>query len=153
VVQFCASVPLSYSIPLANFLFIISKRCCFYQLYFLCNFSPSSRCSTRISPWTILIHTLHYSQFSFLWFVCRPSSICWWTQLFISFRAPEFSISPPTFYTYKIQLISSLNGCLQIFFHSISLKLSFFLLVCLLNYLKSMILLFYCLQNVTITLA
>jgi len=50
--------------------------------------------------------------------------------------------SPPIFYTYKIQLISSLNGCLLIFPNSISLKLSFFLLVYLLNYLKSLILLF-----------
>jgi len=33
------------------------------------------------------------------------------TQLFISFRAPN---SPPIFYTYKTQLILSLNGCLQI---------------------------------------
>jgi len=49
------------------------------------------------------------------------------------------------FYTYKIQLILSLNGCLQIFSHSINLKLSFFLLVYLLNYLKSLILLCQCL--------
>jgi len=49
---------------------------------------------------------------------------------------------PPIFYTYKIQLVSSLNGCLQIFSHSINLKLSFFLLAYLLNYLKSLILLF-----------
>jgi len=44
------------------------------------------------------------------------------TQLFISFRAPEFSTL-------------SLNGCLLIFCHSISLNLSFFSLVYLLNYL------------------
>jgi len=50
--------------------------------------------------------------------------------------------SPPIFYTYKIQLIQSFNGCLLIFSHSISLKLSFFLLVYLLNYLKYLILLF-----------
>jgi len=48
--------------------------------------------------------------------------------------------SPPIFCTYKIQLISSLNGCLQSFSHSINLKLSFFLLAFLLNYVKSLIL-------------
>jgi len=34
--------------------------------------------------------------------------------------------SLPICYTYKIQLISSLNRCLQIFSHAINLKLSFF---------------------------
>jgi len=61
------------------------------------------------------------------------------TQLFTSSGHLN---SPPIFYTYKIQLILSLNGCLQIFSHSINLKLSFFLLAYLLNYLKSLILLF-----------
>jgi len=44
--------------------------------------SNSKRCSTRFSPWTTLIHTLYYSsQFSYLWFVCRPSSsICWFNE-------------------------------------------------------------------------
>jgi len=62
---------------------------------------------------------------------------------------------PPIFYTYKIQLILSLNGCLLIFSHSINLKLSFFLLVYLLNYLKFLILLFQVLMpsNVIITQA
>jgi len=32
------------------------------KLYFLCNFSPLSRCSTRISPWTTFIHTPYYSS-------------------------------------------------------------------------------------------
>jgi len=54
---------------------------------------------------------------------------------------------PPIYYTYKIQLISSLNGCLLIFSHSINLKLSFVLLVYLLNYLKSLLMP----SNVTIT--
>jgi len=34
--------------------------------------------------------------------------------------------SPPIFYTYKIKLILSLNGCLLIFSHAIMSKLSFF---------------------------
>jgi len=50
---------------------------CFYQLCFLCSVCLSSRGSTRISPWSSLIHTLHYSyQFSYLLFVCRSSSYC-----------------------------------------------------------------------------
>jgi len=74
-----------HSYFLAYFSFIISKLCRFYQLYFLCSVSPSSRCSTRISPnWSSLIHTPHYSsQFSFLWFVCRSSSICWWHSIVV----------------------------------------------------------------------
>jgi len=35
--------------------------------------------------------------------------------------------SPPKFYTYKIQLISTLNGCLLIFSHSIKSKTEFLL--------------------------
>jgi len=43
---------------------------------------PSWRCSTRISPCSSLIHTLHYStQFSNLCFVCHSSSICWWHSI------------------------------------------------------------------------
>jgi len=100
----------------------------------------SPRCSTRISPWSTLIHTLHYSsQFSYLWFVCRSSSICRYdTQLFISFRASEFSAN-----------ILHLQNTIDLFCQwmsanllSINLKLSFFLLAYLLNYLKSLILLF-----------
>jgi len=71
-----------HSYFLVYFLSIFSNLCRFYQLYFLCNFSPSSRCSTRISPWTTLIHTLYYSsQFSYLWFVCLSSSICRWHSI------------------------------------------------------------------------
>jgi len=55
----------------------------------------------------------------------------------------EHRNSPPIFYTSKIQLILSLNGCLLIFPLSINQsKMSFFLVVYLLNYLKSLILLF-----------
>ena len=70
-----------HSYFLAYFLFIISKLCRFYQLYFLCSISPSSRRSTRINPWSSPIHTLHYSQFSYLWFICWSSSICWWHSI------------------------------------------------------------------------
>jgi len=47
--------------------------------------------------------------------------------------------SLPIFYPYKIQLILSLIRCLQIFSHSINLKLSVFLLVYLLNYFLIML--------------
>jgi len=31
---------------------------------------------------SVLIHTLHYSsQFSYFWFVCRPSSVYWWHSI------------------------------------------------------------------------
>jgi len=133
-----------HSYFLANLLIIILKRFRLYQLYFLCTFLPSSRCSTRISPWTTLIHTLHYcSQLSYICFVCQPSSILLMT---LNCSSPFGHLnSSPIVYTYKRQLIASLNGCLQIFSHSINPKLSFFVLTYLLNYLKYLILLFYCL--------
>jgi len=67
--------------------------CLIYQLYFLCNFYPSSRCSTRISPWTTLIHTLYTTPLSS--FISNSSVghhlFADDTQLFIFFRAIEFS--------------------------------------------------------------
>jgi len=64
------------------------------------------------------------------------------TQLFISYRTPELSANILNLQN-TIDLVSQcLNGCLLIFSHSINLKLNFFLLVYLLNYLKSLILLF-----------
>jgi len=64
-------------------------------------------------------------------------------QITLYFSSPSGHMkSPPIFYTYKIQLISFLNEYLLILSHSINLKLSFFVLAYLLNYLKSLILLF-----------
>jgi len=77
--------------------------------YFLCNFSPSSRYSTRISPWTTLIHTPYYS--SLVLSLIRLSAIIY-LLMTLNCSSPSGHLNyPAIFYTYKIQLISSLNGC------------------------------------------
>jgi len=91
-----------------------------------------------------LDHSYSYSTLllSVLLSLIRPSAVIY-LLMTLNCSSPSGHLnSPPIFYSYKTQLISSLNGCLQIFSHSINVKLSFFLLAYLLNYLKSLILLF-----------
>jgi len=93
-----------HSYFLAYFLLIISKLCRFYQLYFLCSVSPSSRCSTRISPWTTLTHTLHYSsQFSYQ---IRLSVIIYcWCHSIVHLLPGTWILRQYSTPIYKIQLI------------------------------------------------
>jgi len=131
-----------HSYFLANFLIIISKLCRFYQLYFICNFSPFVKVFYKDQS---LDHSYSYSALllsSVLLSPIRLSAIIY-LLMTLNCSSPSGHLnSPPLVYTYKIQLISSLNGCLLIFSRRINLKQSFFLLAYLLNYLKSLILFF-----------
>jgi len=127
-----------HSYFLAYFLFIISKFCRFYHLYFLWSVFPSSKCSTRISPWSSLIHT-PLSSFISDSSVSHPLIFTYDTQLFIFFRAPKFSANVLRLQN-KINLVSQWMTANLL---SLNQSKTEFLLIglYLLNYLKSLILL------------
>jgi len=84
--QSCCSISRSRKHRYSRWNFVAISHC-WATHYFICasgSRPPSliSHSPRQTAVFRFFIHTLHYSsQFSYLWFVCRPSSICWWHSI------------------------------------------------------------------------